>query len=222
MPTPAFGHPSLARKGRGCREARLLSNLPRRGLFSDKLRAHNVVAMFVWPDGEPTCHHCGAKNAHFMEKYLRYGCRNCRKDFTVKTGAIKELVESGSAVHADAHGAYRGLNEELIHDYIDHAVKYAEGAVHTDSMENFWSLLKRGLKGTYVAVTPIHLARFVDEQAYRFNERGCTDGEWFLKVLRQVVGRRRLTWADLTNIGKDGFWMLLTAQPDKTAPHRAE
>ena len=59
-------------------------------MFSDPLYTHNVVAAFVWPDGEPTCHRCGAKNAHFMESYLRYRCRSCRKDFTVKTGTIFE------------------------------------------------------------------------------------------------------------------------------------
>lgn len=59
-------------------------------MFNDKLFAHRVVAAFVWPDGEPTCHHCGAKNAHFMEAYLRYRCRACRKDFTVKNGTIFE------------------------------------------------------------------------------------------------------------------------------------
>jgi transposase-like protein len=58
--------------------------------FSDKMYAHAVCATFVWPNGIPTCHHCGAQNSHFMEKYLRYRCRNCRKDFTVKTGTIFE------------------------------------------------------------------------------------------------------------------------------------
>jgi transposase-like protein len=59
-------------------------------MFADKMYAHTVCAMFVWPDGVPTCHHCGGKNAHFMEAYFRYRCRDCRKDFTVKTGTIFE------------------------------------------------------------------------------------------------------------------------------------
>ena len=105
---------------------------------------------------------------------------------------------------------YTGLSEEFVHDFIDHAVTYAEGAVHTNGMENFWSLLKRGLKGTYVSVTPFHLERFVDEQAYRFNERGNNDGERFLKALCQVTGKR-LTWNELTDNDKQAFWSLLTA-----------
>ncbi|MDE2105228.1 MAG: IS1595 family transposase [Patescibacteria group bacterium] len=58
--------------------------------FSDKLYAHDVAVSFVWPEGEPTCHHCGAQNAHFLKEYLRFRCRSCRKDFTVKTGTIFE------------------------------------------------------------------------------------------------------------------------------------
>ena len=127
-------------------------------------------------------------------------------------GNIKDLVETGTAVYTDAHKGYTGLNEAFVHDFIDHAVNYAEGAVHTNSTENFWSLLKRGLKGTYVAVSPIHLERFVDEQAYRFNERGYTDGERFFKVLAQVVGRR-LTWFQLTDGSREDFWWGLGASP---------
>jgi transposase-like protein len=304
-------------------------------MFDDKLYTHNLVAMFVWPDGEPTCFHCGAKNANFLPAYFRYRCRVCRKDFTVKQGTIfeesplplskwlmamwmivnckngissyeiardmkitqktawflshrireamkagsfkkmsgvtesdetyigglernkhkdkklnmgrgtvgkaivqgviergqgsrksrvsakvvkstdaktlqgnvKECVEPGSAVYTDAHKSYSGLSEEFIHDFIDHAVTYAEGHVHTNSMENFWSLLKRSIKGTYVAVTPEHLSKFVDEQAYRFNERGSNDCARFLTVLCQVVGRR-LTWKDLTDRYGSPWWLL--------------
>ena len=123
-------------------------------------------------------------------------------------GNIKELVEPGSAVYTDAHKSYTGLNQDFVHDFIDHAVSYAEGAVHTNSTENFWSLLKRGLRGTYVAVSPMHLERFVDEQAYRYNERGSSDLERFLKVLCQVVGRR-LTWEELTKSYESFFWGML-------------
>lgn len=80
---------------------------------------------------------------------------------------------------------------------IDHAVSYVEGNVHTNGMENFWSLLKRGLKGTYVSVDPYHLFRYVDEQAMRFNLRKLTDAERFSHVCSQIAGRR-LTWNEVT------------------------
>ena len=80
---------------------------------------------------------------------------------------------------------------------IDHAVAYAWGAVHTNGLENFWSLLKRTIKGTYVAIDPFHLLRYLDEQAFRFNEREDTDGGRFLTVLESVIGRR-VTYSQLT------------------------
>src|SRR5579863_6563803 len=89
---------------------------------------------------------------------------------------------------------------------IDHAVEYARGEVHTNGLENFWSLLKRSLGGTYVSVEPFHLFRYVDEQAFRFNHRKDADGEMlndsdrFVAAMRQIVGRR-LTWNQL--IGKE-------------------
>jgi transposase-like protein len=304
-------------------------------MFSDKAYAHTIAAMFVWPDGEPVCHRCGSKNAHFMPAYFRYRCRDCRKDFTVKNGTIfedsplgldqwlaaiwfianckngissyelgrdlgvtqrtawfmlhrireamkdgsfqkmegtieadetfvggleknkhenkklrqgrgavgkaivqgviergqtgrksrvaakvvkgtdaetlqdnvKNYVVTGSYVYTDAHKGYNGLGQEFVHDFIDHTVTYANGVVHTNGMENFWSLLKRGIKGTYVAVMPFHLDRYVDEQAYRFNERGTNDAGRFLKVLSQVSGKR-LTWIRLTESSQDFYgWM---------------
>lgn len=112
---------------------------------------------------------------------------------------VSKYVEVGTYVYTDAHKGYRGLSNEFVHDFIDHAVTYANGVVHTNGMENFWSLLKRGLKGTYIAVRPFHLERYVDEQAFRFNERANDDGDGgrFLKVLTQASGRR-LTWDELT------------------------
>lgn len=118
------------------------------------------------------------------------------KSSTLK-GNVKEIVEPGSNLNTDAFRGYRGLNGEYVHQWVDHAVKYAEGAVHTNGMENFWSLLKRGLKGTYVAVQPFHLSRYVDEQAWRFNYRGLNDGERFMMVMNSIAGRR-LTYATLT------------------------
>ena len=72
----------------------------------------------------------------------------------------------------------------------DHAVKYVDGEVHTNGMENFWSLVKRGLKGTYVSVAPFHLFRYLDEQVYRFNNRKLTDGERFSVAVSGIVGKR--------------------------------
>jgi transposase-like protein len=83
---------------------------------------------------------------------------------------VRENVEAGANLYSDALKSYEGL-DEFTHQVIDHAVAYVDGQVHTNSMENFWSLLKRGLKGTYVSVEPFHLFRYVDEQAFRHNNR---------------------------------------------------
>src|ERR1700739_4331183 len=93
---------------------------------------------------------------------------------------------------------YRGLDPEFVHKFVDHAEAYVKDqVVHTNGMENFWSLLKRGIKGTYVSVEPYHLFRYVDEQAFRFNERKLTDGERFTEVASSVTGKR-LTYKHLT------------------------
>jgi transposase-like protein len=113
-------------------------------------------------------------------------------------GNINQMVEAGSYIYTDAHRGYIGLSAEFVHDFIDHAVAYARGAVHTNGMENFWSLLKRGLKGTYVAVQPFHLERYVDEQAFRFNNRELNDAGRFLVTLASVAGKR-LTWEELSD-----------------------
>jgi hypothetical protein len=84
---------------------------------------------------------------------------------------------------------------------IDHAVAYVDGQIHTNGLENFWSLLKRGLNGTYISVEPFHLFRYLDEQAYRYNNRkGMNDADRFVDVMRNTSGKR-LTWKQLT--GKD-------------------
>src|SRR6185295_13697339 len=84
---------------------------------------------------------------------------------------IRKHVEDGSALYSDALLSYRGLASDYAHQVIDHAVSYVEGNVHTNSMENFWSLLKRGINGTYVSVEPFHLFRYLDEQSFRYNNR---------------------------------------------------
>jgi len=111
---------------------------------------------------------------------------------------VRKHVEAGSALYTDALQSYEGLNE-FEHQVIDHAVQYVDGKIHTNGLENFWSLLKRGINGTYVSVEPFHLFRYLDEQAYRYNNRKLTDGERFSMAVSQIVGKR-LTWDQL--IGK--------------------
>ncbi len=115
---------------------------------------------------------------------------------------VRENVQTGAALFTDEMGGYKGLSEKYQHQIIDHAVKYVDGRVHTNGMENFWSLLKRGLAGTYVAVEPFHLFRYLDEQVFRFNNRATkenkvTDADRFDMAVRQIVGKR-LTFAALT------------------------
>ena len=112
-------------------------------------------------------------------------------------GKVHEMVAPGAMVYTDALKSYEGLNETFVHGVIDHAVSYAEGNVHTKGLENFWSLLKRGLNGTYVSVEPYHLFRYLDEQAFRFNTRKESDAARFRAVVDNIVGRR-LTYDSLT------------------------
>src|SRR5438132_1677467 len=104
--------------------------------------------------------------------------------------AVRENVEKGSEVITDAFCSYARLNDEFVHQVIDHAESYAQGHVHTNGLENFWSLLKRGIKGTYVSVEPFHLFRYLDEQAFRFNERKDDDKGRFLKAIANFTGKR--------------------------------
>jgi hypothetical protein len=92
------------------------------------------------------------------------------------------------------------LSENYVHNVINHAEEYVRGNIHTNGIENFWSLLKRTLGGTYVSVEPFHLFRYLDEQSYRFNNRKLTDAERFLIATTQIVDRR-VTYKELT--GKD-------------------
>jgi transposase-like protein len=110
---------------------------------------------------------------------------------------IRDHVLAGSAVFTDALKSYEGL-DNFQHEVIDHAVEYVIGEVHTNDLENFWSLLKRGIHGTYVSVEPFHLFRYLDEQAFRYNNRkGLNDGERFDLAVRRIFGKR-LTWNVLT------------------------
>jgi len=114
-------------------------------------------------------------------------------------GHIHDNVEAGSDVFTDALMAYCGLSKSYAHQIIDHAEAYVDGNIHTNGCENFWSLLKRSLGGTYVSVEPFHLFRYIDEQAFRYNNREVTDDLRFRMAMRQIVGRR-LTYKEL--IGK--------------------
>lgn len=110
---------------------------------------------------------------------------------------VKDNIEAGTNVYSDNLPSYRNLNDEYIHKVIDHAVEYVNGNVHTNGIENFWSLLKRMLKGTYVSVEPFHLFRYLDEQAFRFNKRTGNDLYRFIEVAKCLTGRR-LTFEELT------------------------
>jgi hypothetical protein len=87
---------------------------------------------------------------------------------------VRDVVAPGSTVNTDAWASYKGLSENFRHEVVDHAVEYVRGQVHTNGIENFWSLVKRTIKGTYVSVKPFHLSRYLDEQVFRFNARKVT------------------------------------------------
>ena len=109
---------------------------------------------------------------------------------------VRKHVEAGSALYTDALQSYNGL-DEFEHQVVDHAVQYVDGKIHTNGLENFWSLLKRGINGTYVSVEPFHLFRYLDEQAYRFNNRRMNDAQRFDLAVKGMVGKR-LTFDQLT------------------------
>ena len=117
---------------------------------------------------------------------------------------VTKHVRTGTEVITDAAVAYQGVDatRDYQHQVIDHAVAYVRGHVHTNGLENFWSLLKRTIRGTYVSVEPFHLFRYLDEQAFRFNERKNEDGDKgrFLAAIAGIFGKG-LSWAHLT--GKD-------------------
>jgi transposase-like protein len=121
-----------------------------------------------------------------------------------KKGTVEKIIADnvlqGCRVYTDALPSYNGLTEWFQHQVIDHAKSYVDGTVHTNSMENYWSLLKRTLSGTYVSVEPFHLHRYLDEQSFRFNERKGNDGDRFVLAASQIAGKR-LTYKKL--IGKE-------------------
>src|SRR5438445_1444230 len=111
---------------------------------------------------------------------------------------VRKHVTAGAALYSDALLSYEGLAADYAHQVVDHATQYVDGRVHTNGLENFWSLLKRGVSGTYVSVEPFHLHRYLDEQMFRFNNRKeLDDAGRFDLAVRQIVGKR-ITFAQLT------------------------
>jgi transposase-like protein len=120
-----------------------------------------------------------------------------RKKHQLET-VIGEQVEIGATLYTDALRSYDRMGQKgYVHAVIDHAEAYVDGAVHTNGLENFWSLLKRALKGTYISVEPFHLFRYRDEQSFRFNNRKGSDAMRFALALKGIIGKR-LTYTALT------------------------
>jgi transposase-like protein len=117
---------------------------------------------------------------------------------------VKDHVEDGSMVYTDAHSSYIGLDSQYVHKVINHAHQYVNGHIHTNGIENFWALLKRSLKGTYVSVEPFHLFRYLDEQSFRFNTRKATDRDRFIQAAMAITGKR-LTFDELTGKEPRGY-----------------
>lgn len=129
---------------------------------------------------------------------------NVKRDTLQK--AILDNVTPFAKVYTDEHLGYDGLANNYVHKVVNHSLEYVKGQVHTNGIENFWSLLKRGLNGTYVSVEPFHLDRYIGEQIFRYNNRATrdnplTDSDRFALAVSQIVGKR-LTYAELT--GKVG------------------
>jgi transposase-like protein len=140
------------------------------------------------------------------KKKVRATVISDRKGKTMRA-EIAAAVEPGSTIYSDEFASAWRMDDVYVHGIVNHLEAYVNGNIHTNGLENFWSLLKRGLAGTYIAVEPFHLFRYVDEQAFRYNNRKDDDGELlsdytrFKAALSQVVGRR-LTYRELT--GKEG------------------
>lgn len=115
---------------------------------------------------------------------------------------VRENIAPMSTLLSDRLQSYEGLIRDYAHYMVDHAERYVDGKVHTNGLENFWSLLKRGLKGTYVSVEPFHLFRYLDEQVFRYNFRATkknkiNDGDRFEHVASHIFGKR-LTYEEVT------------------------
>jgi len=150
----------------------------------------------------PTGSHGGADKAIVMGMLERRGRVRAtvitERSKAVMQPVVRTNVERGAEIFGDEFLYQYRMPNEYYHNIINHLLAYVDGNVHTNGMENFWSLLKRGLHGTYVSVEPFHLFRYVDEEAFRFNNRGpMNDAERFTYAMRKIVGKR-LTYAQLT------------------------
>ena len=149
----------------------------------------------------------GAKDKEIVMGVLRRGTEAEPSKVTAKhipnrrkatvQAEVRAAAEPGSTINTDSLASYNNLKADYMHQFVDHAVEYVRDNVHTNGMENFWSLFKRALKGTYVSVEPAHLNAYTVEQTFRFNERKDVDGGRFRKVLGSVTGKR-VTYKELT------------------------
>ncbi len=146
----------------------------------------------------------GGKDKTMVVGVLQRGGKVRTKVVTSRTKAtlhklVKANIQPGAEIFTDALKSYEGLNPEFVHQVVDHAIEHVKGHVHTNGLENFWSLLKRTLNGTYISDEPYHLFRYLDEQAFRCNERRHAkgDGGRFRLVIKNIHGRR-LTYRGLT------------------------
>jgi transposase-like protein len=128
--------------------------------------------------------------------HVRAAVSPTRKHYEIHKHVMSN-VEPGTTLYTDEFDAYQSLPDEFTHEMVNHMEAYVKGRVHTNGVENFWSLLKRTLKGTYVSVDPVHLQAYVDEQAWRFNNRELNDSERFSVAVSGIVGKR-LTFDELT------------------------
>ena len=110
---------------------------------------------------------------------------------------VKKHVEADAALYTDALLSYEGLASQFAHKVVDHAVEYVNGRVHTNGLENFWSLLKRGINGTYVGIESFHLLRYLDEQTFRYNSRKALDDQGRSELAIGNVAGKRLTYREL-------------------------
>ena len=153
--------------------------------------------------GGGSAHKIGVQGMLERDGQVRVRVIENAQQYTLQ-GNVKEHVEPGSHLYTDEALAYFGLQANYVHDVINHAETYVNGQIHTNGLENFWSLLKRGLGGTYISVEPFHLFRYIDEQAFRYNHRKdesgkpLNDAERFTAAVSQIVGKR-LTYAQLTD-----------------------
>jgi transposase-like protein len=160
--------------------------------------------------GKPTGHTAKAIVMGMLDRETRQVRARVIPDVKRETlqNEILRGIEKKSTVYTDKWGGYASLEEkDFVHEAVNHLEEYVRGQVHTNGIENFWSLLKRGLRGTYVAVEPFHLDRYVTEQIFRFNNRATkdnplTDEDRFTIAMSQIVGRR-LTYTQLTGQGAD-------------------